>query len=406
MPAPTETLPRILHLLAFDTVATGGSMRHAANALHLTQPAITYAIHALERRLGTVLLTRGRGGSFLTQAGALFAKRAARSAAQLRAAISAATGLDPDGEAVSRHLRQLTDSQLRALVAIDAAQSFRAAAGALGIAEPSLHRPARDIELMLKVNLYRRTPAGLGLSPTGAELARRFLLVMAEIRAGIADVAGSAEAAEARIGIGVLPLAPKTQLIEVVESLLTTHPALRASVIEGSYDDLVRELRSGAIDVVFGALRAPSPFADLAERPILDDPYVVVCRQGHALVGRKGLKPVDIAGFGWVFPTPSLPRRKVLDGILAAWGIVPKVQLETNSIGAIAASVMVSDRLSLWPRSSVEAEPHFAALSVLDIVTPQAKRLVGLTHREDWLPTAIQTTFLARFVRSFNLQDD
>jgi LysR family transcriptional regulator of gallate degradation len=366
-----DNLPRILHLLAFDKVATGGSMRHAADALHLTQPAITYAIHALERRLGTTLLTRGRGGSFLTRGGALLARRTTRLSSQLRAAVAHATGLDPAGDEVSRMLRLITDSQLRALVAIEAAQSFRGAAQALGIAEPSLHRPARDIEHILRIMLYRRNQGGLALSPAGAELARRLLLVTAEIRAGLA---------------------------QMLQSLLVAHPGLRASLLEGGYDDLVRDLRRGTIDLVFGALRAPPPFPDLAEQPMFRDPYVIVARGDHALARRVDLTPDALSSYGWVFPTPSLPRRAVLDSLLVSWGITPDIQLQTNSIGAIAAAVMASDRLSLWPRSSIEAEPHFAALTVLDIEVPQTNRVVGLTHRQDWLPTRAQADFLERFL--------
>jgi LysR family transcriptional regulator of gallate degradation len=393
-----DNLPRILHLLAFDKVATGGSMRHAADALHLTQPAITYAIHALERRLGTTLLTRGRGGSFLTRGGALLARRTTRLSSQLRAAVAHATGLDPAGDEVSRMLRLITDSQLRALVAIEAAQSFRGAAQALGIAEPSLHRPARDIEHILRIMLYRRNQGGLALSPAGAELARRLLLVTAEIRAGLADIAGPGHAAEATIAIGVLPLAPKARPAQMLQSLLVAHPGLRASLLEGGYDDLVRDLRRGTIDLVFGALRAPPPFPDLAEQPMFRDPYVIVARGDHALARRVDLTPDALSSYGWVFPTPSLPRRAVLDSLLVSWGITPDIQLQTNSIGAIAAAVMASDRLSLWPRSSIEAEPHFAALTVLDIEVPQTNRVVGLTHRQDWLPTRAQADFLERFL--------
>ena len=375
-------------------------MRHAAEALRLTQPAVTYAIHALERRLGTVLLTRGRGGSYLTKNGALLARRTARVATQLRAALGHATGLEPASDDVTRHLRLLADSHLRALVAIEGAHSFRGAALALGIAEPSLHRPARDIERILRVSLYRRMPSGLGLSSVGAELARRVLLVLAEIRAGIADIAGDGCAREATITIGLLPLAPKAHLAQVIHELLIAIPSLRASLLEGAYDDLVRELRRGAIDFVFGALRAPPPFLDLAEQKMFHDPYVVVCRQGHHLARRKNLTASDLAPYGWVFPTPSLPRRAVLDRILASWGLVPDIQLQTNSTGAIAASVIASDRLSLWPRSSIEPDPHSATLHVLDIEVPQAVRIVGLTHRDDWLPTMAQAEFLAKFEAS------
>ena len=50
-------------LRAFVEVADAGHFGHAAEHLHLTQPALTQRIQALERELGLQLLERNaRGG--------------------------------------------------------------------------------------------------------------------------------------------------------------------------------------------------------------------------------------------------------------------------------------------------------------------------------------------------------
>lgn len=54
---------------AFAAVARAGSFTRAATALHLSQPALSRRIAALEERLEAVLLVRGRGGAQLTDAG-------------------------------------------------------------------------------------------------------------------------------------------------------------------------------------------------------------------------------------------------------------------------------------------------------------------------------------------------
>ncbi|HLN59958.1 MAG TPA: LysR family transcriptional regulator [Symbiobacteriaceae bacterium] len=60
----------MLHLLeTFCAVADTGSLSKAAEALHLTQPAVTRQIKALEQDLGAVLLTRTAHGVELTPAG-------------------------------------------------------------------------------------------------------------------------------------------------------------------------------------------------------------------------------------------------------------------------------------------------------------------------------------------------
>lgn len=60
----------MLHLLeTLCAVAETGSLSRAAEALHLTQPAVTRQIKALEQELGAVLLTRTTHGVELTPAG-------------------------------------------------------------------------------------------------------------------------------------------------------------------------------------------------------------------------------------------------------------------------------------------------------------------------------------------------
>lgn len=62
-------------LVTFRMVATLGSFRRAAGVLHLTQPAVSKQIHALESTLGTRLLERGRA-VHLTLAGEVLLKYA------------------------------------------------------------------------------------------------------------------------------------------------------------------------------------------------------------------------------------------------------------------------------------------------------------------------------------------
>src|SRR3989449_6796340 len=65
-------------LEAFVEVARVGSVTRAANALFVTQPALTARLNALERTVGTPLLVRRRGGVRMTEAGRAFLPYAER----------------------------------------------------------------------------------------------------------------------------------------------------------------------------------------------------------------------------------------------------------------------------------------------------------------------------------------
>jgi DNA-binding transcriptional LysR family regulator len=73
-------------LLTFREVAHHGSFSRAAEALALTQPAVSQQVAALERQLGAQLLERGPGGLSLTAAGELLLEHADVVSGRLRLA--------------------------------------------------------------------------------------------------------------------------------------------------------------------------------------------------------------------------------------------------------------------------------------------------------------------------------
>jgi LysR family transcriptional regulator, transcriptional activator of the cysJI operon len=82
-------------LKVFRIVAAQASFRRASEILHLSQPAVSQQIHALEEELGVSLFDRGGSRVRLTEAGAVllkYAERGARLAAEALAALGRAQG--------------------------------------------------------------------------------------------------------------------------------------------------------------------------------------------------------------------------------------------------------------------------------------------------------------------------
>ena len=61
----TAAGPSLRHLRVFQMVADLQSVRQAANAVHLSQPAVTQAITKLESQIGASLFDRRSSGTYL-----------------------------------------------------------------------------------------------------------------------------------------------------------------------------------------------------------------------------------------------------------------------------------------------------------------------------------------------------
>lgn len=86
---------RLQHLQLLLSIAETGSLRASAEALNVTQPALTKSLKQLEEELGTTLVVRGPKGVRLAPAGELLAARAAtvvRELERARAEVAAFSG--------------------------------------------------------------------------------------------------------------------------------------------------------------------------------------------------------------------------------------------------------------------------------------------------------------------------
>ncbi len=83
---------RLRHLQCFLAVAQQGNLRRAAQALAITQPAVTKTLNELEDMLGTPLFMRGRKGATLTPEAEVFMRHANASVDALTRAVDSVGG--------------------------------------------------------------------------------------------------------------------------------------------------------------------------------------------------------------------------------------------------------------------------------------------------------------------------
>lgn len=378
-------VPSFRQLRAFEAVARLESVSAAAREVNLSQPGVTQAVRALERRLGARLFERRRSGCYATDLGTVLLPRVQRLFAHLL------TALRESGRADAA-LARITRPQLRSLIAISENQSFDAAARALHIAEPSLHRAARELERDLRRTLYRRTARGMTTTPYGAELARRFQVALREVEYGLEELEAVRGNVISRIAIGNIPHSATQILSDAIKHLLTKYPAARVQIVDGHYEDLLNDLRAGKLDLLYGVLRRPDWATDVKEELLFANHYVVVARSRHPLRRIKRPNLRDLARYEWIMPGPLAPRQQALQRLLGGFAQAPKISIETTSLQIYRTILAATDQLTLMSR--FEAQLNEATLAVLPFRSPHLRRFDGVATRVGWQPTSIHLHFL------------
>lgn len=378
------------HLRAFVEVARAGSISHAADAVHLSQPAITHGISSLENRLRAKLFIRGARGMSPTEIGANFSVRVERALTQLNSRLPR--------QALKETVRvenRATAAQLRVLIAISETASYSAAARALGAAQPTIYRSARDLEASLGAAVYSKTNDGVYLTRLGDRLVQNARLTFAELEQGLQEIQTSLGEGPARIRAGALPLARATVLPRAIDALAMREVRLQVYVDDGPYSDLLQAVRSGALDLLVGALRDPSPAPDIVQELLFSDRLGVFCAVDHPLRGATKVKFRDLGKFPWIVPREGTPTRRYFEsalGKLAEAG--PDPLIETSSMILVRELLQSKNRLTLISRAQVATEVRSGLLFELPVTLNDPPRPIGIAHRANWYPTAEQQAFV------------
>ncbi len=367
----------IRHLEAVHAIVQQGSVTAAARQINLTQPAITQGVAKLEALIGMPLFERRPGGMAPTPAGALFAPRAA---AALRL--------------IGR--RHVTATQVHAFLALARQGSYAAAAAETGLSQASLHRAVGDLALNLEQRLVERRGKGVALTARGLAVARNFRLANAELSAALSEIAALQGREAGRIVVGAMPLCRARLLPATVAGFHARHPEVDIAVVEGSHAELVGPLRDGEIDMTIGALRFPPPGPDVAQLPLFEDRPVIVGRAGHPLArAGRAMQPSDLALYPWIVAGGGTPLRRQWEAMFAGVGLdPPRVPIESGSVMMVRQMMMSSDFLTLLSIDQVAVELEAGWLVKIGEAPGDVRRIIGVTTRADWRPTALQQGFV------------
>jgi DNA-binding transcriptional LysR family regulator len=373
----------------FESVAHLQGFRRASEECHLSQPAVTQAIAKLEEQLGFPLLVRRASGSYLNEFGVAFHRRIQRLFTQIEEALvelGVPNGRVPIAQIASR----ISRSEIRSLIAIVENGSFAQAAQALEISQSSLQRSARDLERTLRIPLYIQTASGIVATQTAAEFAGKLKLALREIDWGVDE----AEAARGNVGgeivVGAMLLAGSVVLASVINEFASIYPNADVRILNGNAEDMLRELRAGDVDVVIGLLRDPKS-QGFAHKPLAETPYVVVARHEHPLVTKQNVTLADLTAFDWVIGTQGSSRRVRFEALFKGQPR-PRAHIETCSLPTMRLLLVHSNRLTLL--TSYELMYEEDALTAVPFGPIEPAPCIGLTMRDNWLPTQLQSGFI------------
>ncbi len=265
------------------------------------------------------------------------------------------------------------------------------AATILGIAQPTLTKTVRALELELGVKLFERMPRGVELTPYGQSLLRHAEAIKVQFGDAKNEIESLRGGKVGTVTIGAGPAWLRRLLPAAVAKAAAKNPSIRVR-IEGGFDDaLLRALRHGEVDLVVAELPASDAARDLRMQPLSTDRLGVCCRKDHELTGRRNLAAPELLKYPWAMPPETTRAHQRLKALFTAMDLPPpKAVVETDSLAFLLQMARFSDALTFTVSTTLKL-PEAVDLVMLKVPELDAFRSAGIITRKDgWLSPAAE----------------
>ena len=181
---------------------------------------------------------------------------------------------------------------LRYVVAAADHSSFRRAAAALNITQPTLSKRVRELEDRLGVLLFERSTGGAELTPIGEDFAISARRVLAELEAMETRAKAGRRGDAGRLEIGFYTSLSTGALRDTVLTFANQHSQLEVNITEGARATLIPLLDRGAIDIV--VMLGEPAYRDYAYMSLWSERIMVAFPKHHPLAAREFVYWTDL----------------------------------------------------------------------------------------------------------------
>jgi DNA-binding transcriptional LysR family regulator len=280
---------------------------------------------------------------------------------------------------------------LRYLVALSEHHHFGRAAQACHITQPALSNALRALEEEFEAVIVRRERNYVGFTPEGEIILAAAQRMLHEHALLQESLKGDALAPHGPLRIGAVPTAVPVAA-RFAAMLQARQSGIRPIVLSLSSAELEKGLETLSLDLAMGYIDRMdskgarlSAIAQYTEHYFLlrraDSPQADGLRIGHPLTWQQAGR------FPLCLLTPEMHNRTIVDAALLQAGVQVAPAMETNSILAMALSVVQGQMCGILPGALVGAVRSDRHLEALPLVEPEVRTPIGFMFNAQVRPS-------------------
>ena len=273
-------------------------------------------------------------------------------------------------------MRFFTDLRgLNAFVTVAREGNVTRAAELLHLSQPAVTQQLKRLAEACGVQLFRRTPKGLELTPYGTTLVPKAVNVLAAMGEFANCVHNLGGGLQGHIRVGTVIDPEFTRLGDFLAEINRTAPGIETELFHGVSGDVLSRLLRDEIDVGYflGELEidgrwGDNPITAKVHRQVLTSfSYVVIAPPGwaHKVTGASW---VELAKLPWVGTQPSSVHSRLLRRVFGEYRVTPQTVARVDQELSMIALVRSGVGLSLCRDSQALIEKETNGIAIADKV--------------------------------------
>jgi DNA-binding transcriptional LysR family regulator len=269
--------------------------------------------------------------------------------------------------------------QLEAFVQVANQRSFSRAAEALFLTQPSVTARIQALERDLGERLFERSGRGVRLTEVGACFLPHAERVLQALHAGRDAIDSLRNLQSGSLIIASATTVSTYILPGLLKEFRRRFPRVEVSVRTGRSEQVLQMLLADEAQV--GLVRAVY-HQDIETKGLIEDELVLVANSTHQLAGSASATVEQLGDHPFIFFDRNSSYYSLAQGLFRQHGVVPRTQMELDSMEASKAMVQEGLGIALLPRIAVERELQIGILREVEIAgMPNPTRQIALINR-------------------------
>lgn len=292
--------------------------------------------------------------------------------------------------------------QLRTFITVAHYGGFSQAGQAIGLSQSAVSHSIKELEAETGVRLLDRTTREVMLTEAGKQLASRMERLLEEIHTTLLDIRSFGEQRSGTVRVAASQTISAHLMPQCLAASQQHFPDIKVILHDRAQQWVLQSVRNAEVD--FGIVIGPLSDSDFDSIAILDEPFLLLCRDDDPLAQVERAEWSMLDGRTMVLQDYASGSRVLIDAAMQQQNIRAEVVQEIGHPATLFPMVQVGIGISILPALALPL-PADRALTVRRLY-PEINRSLTLIKRKNrsltpaaeaiWQEVRQQATLLAQ----------